>query len=114
METQQVNINEHKKAVIYTDSKITLRSIRSAKNRSHLVEEIRGRAVTPNKKNWKIEFKWVESSRRNLWNRNSRSTNEGGNSKLLCNIQQDTKMRFKKGHPGRKHKKMAKSKGKKQ
>ena len=34
-------------------------SIRSAKNQDHLVEEIRKRAVTLNKKNWKIEFKWV-------------------------------------------------------
>jgi ribonuclease HI len=36
-------------------------SIRSAKNHSHLVEEIRKRAVTLNKKNWKIEFKWLRA-----------------------------------------------------
>jgi ribonuclease HI len=47
--------------VIYTDSKITLDSIRSAKNHNHLVEEIRKRAVTLNKINWKIEFKWVKA-----------------------------------------------------
>jgi len=47
-----------------------------------------------------------ESSRRNLWKRNRRSTWEGGNSKLLCNIQQDTKKRNKKRYPERKHKKM--------
>ena len=56
---QQVNNDEHGTAVIYTDSKITLDSIRSAKNHNHLVEEIRKRTVTLNKKNWKIEFKWV-------------------------------------------------------
>jgi ribonuclease HI len=28
---------------------------------NHLVEEIRKRAVTLNKKNWKIEFKWVKA-----------------------------------------------------
>ena len=33
-------------------------------------------------------------------------TCEGGNSKLLSNIQQDTKKRYKKGYPERKHKKM--------
>jgi len=43
------------------DSKITLDSIRSAKNHSHPVEKIRKRAVTLNEKNWKIEFKWVKS-----------------------------------------------------
>jgi hypothetical protein len=32
-----------------------------------------------------------ESSRRNLWKRNRRSTCEGGKAKLLSNIQQDTK-----------------------
>ena len=53
-----------------------------------------------------------ESSRRNSRKGNRRSTSEGGNSKLLCNIQQDNKMRYiKKGHPERKHKKMGKSMG---
>ena len=60
IETQQVINNENRKAVIYTDSKITLDSIRSVKNHNHLVEEIR-RAVILNKKNWKIEFKWVKA-----------------------------------------------------
>jgi ribonuclease HI len=45
--------------VIRTDSKITLDSIRNAKNPNHLVEEIRKRTVNLNKKNWKIEFKWA-------------------------------------------------------
>jgi ribonuclease HI len=58
---EQVNLNEHTTAVIYTDSKITLDSIKSAKNHNHLVEEIRKRAVTMFKNNWKIEFKWVKA-----------------------------------------------------
>jgi len=40
---------------------MTLDSIRSNKNHNHLVEEIRKRAVALNKKNWKIEFKWVKA-----------------------------------------------------
>jgi ribonuclease HI len=36
-------------------------SIRSAKNHNHLVEEIRKRAVTLNKKNWKMDFKWLKA-----------------------------------------------------
>jgi ribonuclease HI len=59
--SQQENHNEHRTAVIYIDSKITLDSIRSAKNHNYLVEEIRKRAVTLNKKNWKTEFKWVKA-----------------------------------------------------
>jgi hypothetical protein len=39
----------------------------------------------------------------------TKSHYEGGNSKLLRNIQQDTKKRHKKGYPEIKHKKMAKS-----
>jgi len=61
IQSQQENQNEHRTAVICTDSKITLGSIRSAKNHNHLVEEIRKRAVNLNKKNWKIEFKWVKA-----------------------------------------------------
>jgi ribonuclease HI len=61
IESQQENHNKHTTAVIYMDSKITLDSIRSAKNHKHLVEEIRKRAVTLNKKNWKIEFKWLKA-----------------------------------------------------
>jgi hypothetical protein len=52
-----------------------------------------------------------ESSRRHLRKRNSRPTCEGGNSKPLPNIQQDTKKCHKKGYPERKHKKMATSMG---
>ena len=42
-----------------------------------------------------------ESSRRNLWKRNRRSTCERGNSKLSRHLQQDTKERYKKGYPER-------------
>ena len=52
-----------------------------------------------------------EGSRRNLGKRNRRSTCEGGNTKLLGGIQQDTKKHYKKEYPDRKHKKMAKSIG---
>jgi len=41
-----------------------------------------------------------ESSRRDMWKRNRRSTCEGGNAKPLRNIQQDTKKRYEKGDPG--------------
>ena len=64
IESQQENKNKHRTAVIYTDSKITLDSIRNMKNHNHLVEEIGKRAVTLNKKNWEIEFKWVKAHAR--------------------------------------------------
>jgi ribonuclease HI len=111
IEMQQVKNNEPGTTVIYTDSKITLDSKRSAKNHDHLIEEIRKRAVTLNKKNWKIKFKWVKANAGIYAKRNLRSTCEGGNSKPLPNIQQDTKKRYKKGDPGRQYKKMAESMG---
>jgi ribonuclease HI len=36
-------------------------SIRSAKNHNYLVEEIKKKAANLNKKNWRIEFKWVKA-----------------------------------------------------
>jgi len=86
IQTQQVNHNEHRTAVIYTDSKITLDSVRSAINHIHLVEEIRKRAVALKKNNGQIEFKWIKESRRNFWKRNRGSNCEGGISKLPRHI----------------------------
>jgi hypothetical protein len=65
------------------------------------VEEIRKRAVTLNKKNWKIEFQWVKAQTGIL----------GCNSKQLRNLQKDTNQGCKKGYAKRKHNKMTKSVG---
>ena len=40
---------------------VPLDAVRNTKNNGHLVEEIRKRAVTLKKKNWKIELKWVKA-----------------------------------------------------
>jgi ribonuclease HI len=61
IEMQQVNYNEQRTAVIHTDSKITLDSIRNTINHNHLVEEIRKRTVNLNKQNWKIESEWMKA-----------------------------------------------------
>jgi ribonuclease HI len=58
---QTANHNAHKTAVIYTDSKITMESIISAKNHTHIVEEISKKTVKLNKNIWRIEFKWVKA-----------------------------------------------------
>ena len=65
----------------------------------------------PEQKEMENRIEMGESSRRDIWKRNRRSTCEGGNAKLLRNIQQDTEKRYKKGDPGRKYKKMAESMG---
>jgi len=50
----------------------------------------------PEQKELENRISMGESSRRNMWKRNRRSTCEEGNSKLLCIIQQDTKKPIKK------------------
>ena len=68
MELKQVNKTELRSAVIYTDSTITLDSIRSARNHNSLIEEIRKRTVNLHKQKWKIEFKWVKAHAGNIGN----------------------------------------------
>ena len=60
--------SRNKKTKTNTGQQLSTRTARqhwtqlgSEKNQNHLVEEIRKRAVTLNKKNWKIEFKWVKA-----------------------------------------------------
>jgi ribonuclease HI len=52
IQTLHANNNEHRTAAIYTDSKVTLDSIRSAKSHNHLIEEISN--PVKKKKNWTI------------------------------------------------------------
>jgi hypothetical protein len=108
---QQVTHIEFRTAIIYTDSKITLDSIRSAKNHNHLVEEIRKRAVTLNKKNWKIEFKWVKAHAGICGKEIADGLANEATQNYYVTYSTIPKKRYKKGYPERKHKKMVKSMG---
>jgi ribonuclease HI len=89
-----------------------LDSIRSAKNHNHLIEEIRKRAVTLNKKNWKIEFKWEKAHVGIFGNEIAdRLAKEATQNNYVTYRQKDTEKRYKEGNPERKHKKMAMSMG---
>ena len=66
--TQQVNHDKNTTVVVYTDSKITLDSIRNPKNHNHLVEQIRKRVVTLHKRNWTVVFNWVKAHAGNYGN----------------------------------------------
>ena len=48
-------------AVIYTDSKITLNSIKNTSNHNFLIEQIRKQLQTIGRQNWKIDFGWVKA-----------------------------------------------------
>ena len=45
---------------IYTDSLITLHSLKNKKNHAYLIEEIR-RKVTEMEKKWRVTFSWIKA-----------------------------------------------------
>lgn len=58
--------NIDKAAVIYTDSRITLDSLRNPKNHNFLIEEIRCKIRKLQTKNWQVHFEWVKAHR-GIW-----------------------------------------------
>ena len=45
---------------IYTDSKITIESLKDASNHNYLIEEIRKQLTILRRNNWTIEFSWIK------------------------------------------------------
>ena len=56
-----------KKATMYTDSRITIDSINNPSNHNYLMEEIRKATGMLKSNKWRINFKWIQGSCRNLW-----------------------------------------------
>ena len=48
-------------ATIFTDSRISIDSIRNTRNHSHLIEEIRKKMNSLERANWNIELSWVKA-----------------------------------------------------
>ena len=48
-------------AAVYTDSRVTLDSLRSSRNHSYLIEEIRNKLRSLKAVNWSIDFGWVKA-----------------------------------------------------
>ena len=46
---------------VYTDSRLTIDSLRNPDNHAYLIEEIRRRVAKLQGSNWKIEFSWVKA-----------------------------------------------------
>ena len=57
----ELNPNTPKTAAIYTDSRITLDSMKNRNNHNRLIEEIRNKLQEATTKNWKIQFGWVKA-----------------------------------------------------
>ena len=52
---------EDKTATIYTDSRMTLDSVKNSNIHTFLIEEIRRKLTEMGKTNWKIQFSWVKA-----------------------------------------------------
>jgi ribonuclease HI len=57
-----------RKATVYTESRLTIDSLRNPDNHAHLIEEIRRRVAKLQSSNWKIGFSWVKSHAGNYGN----------------------------------------------
>jgi len=57
---QILEIND-RTALISTDSRITLESLRNRKNHIYLIEKIRKKVIEIENQNWKIEFNWIKA-----------------------------------------------------
>ena len=55
-------------AIIYTDSRVALDSLRNPNNHSFLVEEIRKKTASLEKSEWRIKFSWVKAHAGTLGN----------------------------------------------
>ena len=56
-----INYNIPKTATVHTDSRITLQSLKNAKNHNYLIEEFRKIAVALKKHSWTIAFTWIKA-----------------------------------------------------
>lgn len=57
---REVPVDERKVA-IYTDSKITLDSLKNKNNHKYLIEEIRNKLKSVEEDNWTVKFSWVKA-----------------------------------------------------
>jgi ribonuclease HI len=48
-------------ATIFTDSRVSIESIRNIRNHSHLIEEIRKKMTSLEQANWNIKISWIKA-----------------------------------------------------
>ena len=61
LETINLNNSTPRTVKVFTDSKITLLSLKNAKNRKYIIEEIRRKTTDLEKENWRIDFTWIKA-----------------------------------------------------
>jgi ribonuclease HI len=55
-------------ATIYTDSRVTIQSLKNHRIHNKLIEEIRSKAITLERKGWNVKFKWIKAHDGNFGN----------------------------------------------
>jgi len=61
LETIKLDNNTPRTVKVFTDSKITIFSLKNAKNRKHLIEEIRRKTNDLEKEKWHMDFTWIKA-----------------------------------------------------
>jgi ribonuclease HI len=61
IETIDIAENRPRTVAIFTDSRITIDSLKNVNNHSYLIEEIRKRICILERTNWTVEFSWVKA-----------------------------------------------------
>jgi len=61
MDTIEITENSPRTATIFTDSRISIDSLKNVNNHSYLIEETRKNMSTLERENWTIEFLWVNA-----------------------------------------------------
>jgi ribonuclease HI len=61
LENTNISDNRRKIATIYTDSKVTIQSVKNHKIHKSLIEKIRKKAVELQKKGWTIQITWIKA-----------------------------------------------------
>ena len=61
LETIKLDNNNPRTVKVFADSEITIFSLKNAKNRKHLIEEIRRKTNDLEKENWLIDFTWIKA-----------------------------------------------------
>jgi hypothetical protein len=55
------NCRSRRTVTIYTDSRITILSLKNKKNHSNLIDEIRRKTITLERQGWTIKFTWIKA-----------------------------------------------------
>jgi ribonuclease HI len=57
---QQLN-DEKETALVYTDSRITLQLLKNHKRHTHIIDQIKNKAMDMERDEWKVEFSWIKA-----------------------------------------------------